>query len=98
MKSSAESLAIHHPEPKLPHPVSERAVSLRRKMSPERWEREVRDARRNLQIVRRVERLYLQGYGPRESCLEKVAPDVARSTYLNWRRNVGIREGPRGNG
>ena len=82
------------PVSKLPEPVSERAVSMRKKMGPERWQREVVKARERLCIVRRVKRLHAHGYGSWTACLKRVAPGVHRSTYLNWRRLVGIVEGP----
>lgn len=94
MTSTAASPEVSVSTPRLPRPVSERAVRLKRKMSPERWASEVREAKRQLRVVRKVERLFLQGFGPRAACLRKVDSGVPRTTYYAWRRRVAVREGP----
>lgn len=81
------------PDP-LPEPTSDRALRLRAKMGPERWEREVRQAFWKLHVVRTVERERRKGHGKRSKCLRQVAPDVHWSTYCHWRRCVGMRQGP----
>lgn len=82
------------PDRELPEPTTERAVSLHRRVSAERWRGEVETALWRLQVLKEVERLKRKGHGARLACLRRVAPDVHWSTYCGWRRSVGEREGP----
>lgn len=75
-------------------PQGERAVRLRSKMSPERWEREVEDAQWRLRVVRHVERRGCKQHGVRAARLREIAPDVPWPTFCYWRHLVAVREGP----
>jgi len=75
-------------------PISERALELRRKMSPERWTKEVEKAHERLWVVLEVEQLYAAGHGGRAACLREAVPGRHWSTYRYWRTCLAERNGP----
>lgn len=76
-------------------PVSETLVGLKARVSSQRWQDLVDEARRKLAIVKEVCQLRKQSGKSWRRCLHQVAPEVPWPTFLGWRRRLAMRPGPR---
>lgn len=78
----------------IPEPITERAIALRTSLSVEQWECRVRKAIDTVRILHKVRLKHRETRLGIHRCLSEVAPQVHRSTYLNWRRLHEGRPGP----
>lgn len=78
-----------------PQPVTERVSAFWRSVTPEKFDAVRREAFRKLRLVKLVRKKRKATGAAWRKCLSQVAPEVPWSTYLNWRRRLGVVPGPR---
>lgn len=76
------------------NPVTEKAKKLKKQVSPERWDKIVREARKRVALVQSVKACHESRSLSWRNCLLEVDSELHWGTYLHWRRRLENRTGP----